>query len=170
MGDGMTCPYPSPLQESSTLSNTEESALNENLPSPWSDGGAILESTDFPPVPPTIGSSGKNIIREKHTKGIADSRNSKRSGGKSDKSESSVRCDLCGWNFDNEKFLQLHKVTWRKIISDQMTFGPSIGNYTLVDWRSRVKSSLSTTDFFVRFKKNQVLPQLETTDPFWAKN
>ena len=69
MGDGMTCPYPSPLQDSSTLSNTKESALNENLPSPWSDGGAILESTDFPPVPPTIGSSGKNI-REKQTKGI----------------------------------------------------------------------------------------------------
>ena len=111
MGDGMTCPYPSPLQQSSTLSNTKESALNENLPSPWSDGGAILESTDFPPVPPTIGSSGKNLIREKQTKGITDSRNSKRCGGKSDKSESSVRCDMCGWNFDNEKFLQLHKVT-----------------------------------------------------------
>ena len=29
---------------------------------------------------------------------------------KCEKSESSVHCELCGWNFDNEKFLQLHKV------------------------------------------------------------
>ena len=34
----------------------------------------------------------------------------KNNGSRSDRSEASVHCDLCGWNFDNEKFLQLHKV------------------------------------------------------------